>query len=128
MASRVARHKPHPIPDNKISGQSHLRSDRLRRDRARAGPVEVDDAGYPGGGPLHLGELIPRLRGRLAIDQELGDAEILASLKSIAAYSEPRARWLAAFNSPLGHWLVVHGCDLNTALSFTLSLLPPPRS
>ena len=77
---------------------------------------------------LHLAELVPVVRARLALDTVFPDDAVLASLRTIVARSSARERWGAAFDSNLGHWLALEGSDLNTALNTLIALLPAPRS
>lgn len=77
---------------------------------------------------LHLAELVPIVRERLAVDCAFPDDAILSSLRTISARSSARDRWTAAFESNLGHWLALKGKDLNAALNGLLVLLPSPRS
>jgi hypothetical protein len=86
-----------------------------------ASPVAADQI-------LHLAELVPIVRQRLAIEDAFPDDAILAALRVIANKSHVRARWKAAFNSNLGHWLALKRNDLHTALETVINLLPPPRS
>ena len=77
---------------------------------------------------LHLAELVPIVRTRLAIDAAFPDDSILAALQAITKRSTPRERWQAAFSSNLGHWLALQGGDLHATLNTLVTLLPQPRS
>ena len=93
-------------------------------------PATPCDCGQPqaAGPALHLAELLPVIRSRLALDPMLSDDHILASLAEIAVKGDRRERWRTAFNSTLGQWLALAGRDLNTALGLLLALVPAPRS
>ncbi len=77
---------------------------------------------------LHLAELVAVVRERLAIEASFPDDAILASLKTVAARSDGRARAVALFNSNLGQHLGRSGGDLQAAMEVVLGLLPPVRS
>ncbi len=76
---------------------------------------------------LHLAELVPIVRRRLAIGADFSDDALLASLKRIASRTCQRDRWTAAFESNLALWLSSHGRDMGWALNTLIALLPPPR-
>ncbi|MGI9423743.1 MAG: hypothetical protein ACR2PA_11155 [Hyphomicrobiaceae bacterium] len=76
---------------------------------------------------LHLAELVPIVRQRLAIEPEFPDDAILASLKTIALRSNDRERMTIAFACNLGHYLG-RSDDPVMALRTLVALLPPPRS
>ena len=76
---------------------------------------------------LHLMEVVPVVRQRLALDAAIPDDSVLACLAVIAKCSTPRERWRAAFDSNLGHWLALTGSDLNAALNTLVAMTPCPR-
>ncbi|MDX2258498.1 MAG: hypothetical protein NW205_06225 [Hyphomicrobiaceae bacterium] len=76
---------------------------------------------------MHLAELVPLLRQRLAIDPAFSDDAMLASLKAIAVRSAERERWQAAFGSNLGRHIAVAHPDPTAALTTLVALLPRPR-
>jgi hypothetical protein len=73
---------------------------------------------------LHLAELVPVVRSRLALAPTFPDDAILASLRTIAAESGTRDRWRVAFTSNIGVALASGGRDLNTALNTLIAMLP----
>ena len=77
---------------------------------------------------LHLAELVPVLRSKLAIGADFSDDAILSSLKIIASRSSHRERWHAAFLSNLAIWFSSQGRELSHALKTVLGALPPPRN
>jgi hypothetical protein len=77
---------------------------------------------------LSLTELVPQISATFALGGVVPGPMILACLQTIANRSDPRERWLAIFNSPLGIALASTGRDLNTALNWVLSALPPARA
>lgn len=77
---------------------------------------------------LHSGDLVPVVRTRLKIGDDLSDDAILASLAAIASLTGARDRWQGAFGSALGSWLASRGRGLNTALNVVMALVPSPRS
>lgn len=97
-------------------------------DSVNVQPTYGEPRGEPVTSVLHLAELVPIVRNRLAIDSALPDDAILAALTTITAKSHTRARWKAAFSSNLGHWLALKGEDLNASLTTLMSLLPLPRN
>lgn len=73
-----------------------------------------------------LSRLVPKIRRRLAVDRQLSDAALLASLVSIARHPTHQARWRAAESSTLGRHLANRSQDLHHTLVTLLSLLPKP--
>ena len=71
-----------------------------------------------------LADLVPVVRDSLGLDGTLPDDAVLASLRMIAAPTDPHERWRAAFQSSLGHWLGLKAGDLNAALNTLVGLLP----
>lgn len=77
---------------------------------------------------LHLAELVPVVRERLAVPIDFSDDAILASLKMIAARSSDRERWRVAFDSNLARYLSYKGRDMGKVLQDLIALMPSPRS
>ena len=75
----------------------------------------------------HLAELVPIISDRYGLAARMNAEEVHAALKTIVAYSDTRSRWLAAFASPLGRVIAGRGCDLNTALTSIVGMLPASR-
>ena len=76
----------------------------------------------------HVAELVPIVLERFCLDDRMSAEQVHDSLKSIAAFQDPRSRWLAAFASPLGLAIARVGADLNTSISEIIGRLPTPRA
>jgi hypothetical protein len=76
----------------------------------------------------HMAELVPIISEKYDLAPRMSAEEVLAALRSIAAYTDTRSRWLAAFASPLGRVIAGRGVDLNTALTSIVGMLPPNRA
>ncbi len=114
--------QPTEMPDNDVS--------EALSDIASLRQPALEEPDHDGVGPdvLHLAELVPVLRSKLAIGLDFPDDAILASLKIIAARSTHRERWHAAFLSNLALWFSSQGRELSHALTTVLEALPPPRN